>query len=351
MMATRQQNIMGQLWQRVNIGAFAFLMLIALAGAATAQSTDRDQPTPLKVDELRADFSQDDPEYFYSFTAGPGEVIFTLDVKGTGGGGGVPYVYLYNTDGRQLDSFNQIVGGGSSEKLVKRVSFAQPQIIVMRIGKHIGKGSYRLRIGGAVQLSKAAPASASTTVEPKQGDVVRIGVAMPKMQLTQSTSGFDPAEAVRNTFVNYLKGPAVEIVPLEARLATEAEAEAKEKRCDFILHSSVTQKKGGGGGMLGRALGNIAGAAAVHIPYGSNAGEAAARAAATSAVWTAANIAGSIKAKDELSLEYKLYMVGSATPRIAQTVKAKATQDGEDILSPLIERAAVVLLNEATKKQ
>lgn len=350
-MTTHQPSTMRLPLRQLAMTVVVLLLLIAAAGSSAAQSTDRDDPTPLKLDELKSDFSDDEPEYFYSFTAGPGEVVFTLDVRGSGGGGGSPYFFLYNTDGKQLESFSQIAGNNSGEKLVKRVSFAKPQTLVMRIGKHIGKGSYRLRIGGAVKLSKAAPAAAATTTEPRKEDVIRIGVAMPKMQLTQSPRDINPAEAVRNTIVKYMKGPSVEIVPLEARLATQVEAEAKERQCDFIVYSSVTQKKGGGGGMLGRALGNIAGAAAVHIPYGDNAGEAAARAAATSAVWSAANVAGSIKAKDELSFEYKLYTVGNAAPRISQTTKAKATQDGEDILSPMIERAATDLLNEAAKKQ
>ncbi len=350
-MTTYQPSIRRQLFRLMNMATLTLLLLIAAAGSSYAQSTDRDAPTPLNLDELKDDFSDADPEYFYSFTAGPGELVFTLDVKGTGGGGGVPYISLYNTDGKQLNSFDQIVGGGSSEKLVKRMSIAKRQLIVMRIGKHLGKGYYRLRIGGAVNLNKATPASAPATIGLGKQGGVRIGVAMPRTQLLQTTNDSHVAEAVRNTIVDYLKGPAFEIVPLDSRLAAQAEAEAKEKQCAFILYSSVTQKKGSGGGMLGRTLGNVAGAAAAHIPYGSNAGEAAARAAATSAVYNAAYIADTIKAKDEVSFEYKLYGTSSATPRLTQTLKAKAKQDGEDVLSPLIEQAAKATLTEAREKQ
>lgn len=350
-MTTHQPSVGRQLFRLMNMATLALLLLIAAAGSNAAQSTDRDAPTPLNLDELKDDFSDADPEYFYSFTAGPGEVIFTLDVKGTSGYGGTPYFFLYNTDGKQLDSFNQIVDGSSSEKLVKRMSFARPQTIVMRIGKHLGKGYYRLRIGGAVKLGKAAPANASAIVGSRKQGGVRIGVAMPRTQLLQTTNDSNLARAVRNTFIDYLKGPSVEIVPLDSRLETQAEAEARDRQCDFILYSSVAQKKGGGGGLLGRTLGNVAGAAAGNIPYGSNAGEAAARAAATSAVYNAAYIAGTIKAKDEVSFQYKLYGMNNASPRLTQMLKAKARQDGEDVLSPLIEQAARATLIEATKKQ
>jgi hypothetical protein len=134
----------------------AVLLLIAASGSSAAQSTNRDNPTPLKTDELTADFSQNDPEYFYSFIAGPGEVVFTLDVKGAPPGGGVPYFHLFNTDGRQLDAFDKFAAGDSSEKEVKRVSFAKRQTVILRIGKPIGSGTYRLRICGAVALDKEA---------------------------------------------------------------------------------------------------------------------------------------------------------------------------------------------------
>ena len=132
------------------------IFTFAFTAVTQAQSTDRDNPTPLKSDELKADFSQDDPEYFYSFIAGPGEVVFTLDVKGAAPSGGVPYIHLFNMDGRELDSFDKFAAGNASEKLVKRVSFAKRQPVVMRIGKPIGGGSYRLRISGAVALEKGA---------------------------------------------------------------------------------------------------------------------------------------------------------------------------------------------------
>lgn len=155
--------------RRVSMAVAALLLLASAAGSSAAQSTDRDRPTPLKSYELAADFSQDDPEYFYTFTAGPGEVIFTLDVKGASPGGGVPYFHLFSADGRQLDSFDQFAGRDSSEKLVKRVSFAKRQSVVLRVGKPLGSGSYRLRISGAVALDKGAATDGGGGAEGRMG--------------------------------------------------------------------------------------------------------------------------------------------------------------------------------------
>ncbi|HKY04543.1 MAG TPA: hypothetical protein VJQ56_06620, partial [Blastocatellia bacterium] len=68
------------------------------------------------------------------------------------------------------------------------------------------------------------------------------------------------------------------------------------------------------------------------------------------ATYTAADVATSIKAKDEITFEYQLHAPGSSTPRLANTSKAKAKSDAEDILSPLVEQAAIAIVAEATKK-
>lgn len=132
------------------------LILIAAAMNAFAQSTDRDNPTRLGSEEIRSRFSQDDPEYFYSFWAGPGEVSFTLDVKGSLPSGGIPYFHLFSRNGKQIDTFDLFAARNATEKRVKRVSFAKRQFIVLRASKPIGEGSYRLRISGAVELAKEA---------------------------------------------------------------------------------------------------------------------------------------------------------------------------------------------------
>ena len=96
--------------------------------------------------------------------------------------------------------------------------------------------------------------------------------------------------------------------------------------------------------MFGRALGNIAGSAAGHIPGGGSAGTAAARSATITGVYTTATIAGTIKAKDELSLDYKLDSVEPSKVLLTDTSKAKAKSDGEDILTPIVEKAAQAIV-------
>lgn len=184
---------------------------------------------------------------------------------------------------------------------------------------------------------------------PKKAGAIRIGIIMPKVQISAGNAA-EAAEAVRSGLANYLNGPTIEVVTLSARLPSLAMDEARQSQCDYVLSTSLTQKKGGGGGMFGRALGNIGGAAAAHIPGASTAGGAAARSAAITGVYTTANLAGSIKARDEVSLEYKLEPVDGARPGVSNTVKAKASSDGEDIVTPLIEKAATAVVAVGLRK-
>lgn len=203
---------------------------------------------------------------------------------------------------------------------------------------------------GNISSTASNSASITSSATPKKPGVIRIGLIMPKVQMTAGDAA-QAAEALRNGFANYLNGPKVEVVTLAARLPSLAMDEARQSQCDYVLYSSMTVKKGGGGGgMFARGLGNIAGSAAVYIPGGHTAGTAAARSATITGVYTAATIAGSIKARDELALEYKLEATDAARQGVANTVKAKASQDGEDIITPLIEKAAEAIVSVVAKK-
>ena len=190
----------------------------------------------------------------------------------------------------------------------------------------------------------------SSNVGPKKPGVVRIGLVLPKVQLNSGDS-IQAAEALRNELGSYLKAPNVEVIPMSARLTTAVADEARQSECDYILNSSMTVKKGGGGSMFGRAIGNIAGSAAGHIPGGGSATTGAARSAAIGSVYTTATIVSSIKARDEVSLEYKLEPTDRNNQGVTNTTKAKANRDGENVVSVLVEKAAADVIATANKKQ
>lgn len=183
-----------------------------------------------------------------------------------------------------------------------------------------------------VSRAASAPSVADVQAGEKKPGTVRIGLANVKTgSLGKEMPAAELAEVVRNTLIAYLKMPNVEVVPLEARLQTAIDAEAKEKDCDMVIYATVSHKKGGGGfGMFSK----LAAPALSSIGYGSTAG-----AIAASTVISAGSVAGSVKSKDELKLEVRM-VNASGQQILTGEYKAKAKNDGDDILSSVVEQAA-----------
>src|SRR5687767_9076996 len=100
-----------------------------------------------------------------------------------------------------------------------------------------------LTFASASMAAKKTPAPAAPPPPPPK---TKICLVLPKAQLGQGTSGADVAEPVRATLTAYLGGPATELIPLTARIPIQIDAEAQVTGCEYVLYSSVTQKKGGG---------------------------------------------------------------------------------------------------------
>jgi len=153
--------------------------------------------------------------------------------------------------------------------------------------------------------------------------------------------GVDPAalaKAARKQLVSSLSGSSIEVVALEARQPQQVETEAKQKQCDFVLYSTVAHKKGGGGGggfgsFLKKSVSIAGGATAAPADEGSANGSAG---------------GVSLKAKDELTLEYRLQR--GAESVVTNTLKAKAKSNGDDVISQLANQAAASVLAAATVK-
>lgn len=205
----------------------------------------------------------------------------------------------------------------------------------------------------------ATHASASDAAASAPGAKSRICLVLPRAQLGQGSSGEDVGEPVRQTLISYLSGPTAELVPLSARIQLQIEAEAQQAACQYVLYTSVVQKKGGGG--FGKFLAKAAPIASM-IPgvggmtgsYGAMmAGQVVAQAAATAAAQSAQQeamdaITGAseqnIKKGDQVTLEYQLMKAGLAEPFATRSASAKAGENGEDLLSPLIEQTATEVL-------
>lgn len=177
------------------------------------------------------------------------------------------------------------------------------------------------------------------TVGAKQPGTVRIGLNVKTGAVGESISAADLAAAVQNTLGTYLKGTKIEIVPLEAKLASAQLDEAKQKECDQILTITASHKKGGGGfGGFGKVLGSVVSQTGIGYT-GSTVGNVA-----VSSAMSATSLAGNVKAKDEITLDLAMSAVGGGSP-LAKQFKAKAKSNGDDIISAAIEQAAQAIFD------
>jgi hypothetical protein len=194
---------------------------------------------------------------------------------------------------------------------------------------------------GPVNRAKNAEAAFSTG-DGKKESPVRIGLAGVKTgAIGEGINAAELAGAIQNTLVQYVKGTNIEIVPLEAKLASAIETEAKEKSCDYVLYVTISHKKGGGGFGMFKKIAPVLGSV---VPMAGMVGVVAGTVAST-AISTAAT--ANVRPKDELTLDIRLQN-GSAVA-LAKQFKAKAKSAGEDVISPIVEQAATALVETVGK--
>ncbi len=184
----------------------------------------------------------------------------------------------------------------------------------------------------------------AAAVLPKKPGVIRLGLLQPKMEMGAAAS----PEALRTLLTQYLSGPQIEVVPIAAMVPLQVEAEAKQKSCDYVFSASLSQKQSRRFGLLGgaQAMSNM-------VPVIGMAGRAGAvvgRAAAMTAISAASQLSSTVNAKSEITLQYQLLAPGTASPIIADAIKAKAQSNGQDVITPLIEQAATAVANAVLKK-
>ena len=218
------------------------------------------------------------------------------------------------------------------------------------------KVRYFVSVIGAVVLISClccavAQTAAGQNTDIKPPGIIRVGVALPAIQMGPAPAVAGASEGVRDAVIKYLAGPSFEIVALTAQLPVQIEAEGRQKECDFVVYSKLSSKQKGrlGLGLLRSAsqMSNmIPMLGAVHGTVGTIAG-----AAAGTVLNEVSAAASMVKAKNEISFEYRLIAGGNAAPVLSDVVKMTATQDGEDVISSLIEKTAGAVVNTILNKK
>lgn len=136
---------------------FALIVTI-LTGTSFAQSTDRDHPTPLNSAEISGSFidhqKDGNKEIFYSFTAGPGELSITVDVKRRDreNYGGVSFEILPGNGASTalLCCEGVQMGEGGTGREIATVKLTKRQTVILHITNAFdGGGIFNVRLSGA----------------------------------------------------------------------------------------------------------------------------------------------------------------------------------------------------------
>ena len=206
------------------------------------------------------------------------------------------------------------------------------------------------RLARALPILLAPAAAVAQSEVPAAPNVTQICLAPAAVEA--APSGGDPVAAVREAFTRVLCGPTLAVQPLCARLQSQVRREAKLNHCAFLLLPTVKhERKSGGAGILGKVAGGAVqqGAWAVSGSTGSTVGRVVAGAAAGAASSAVYDYASNSRNKDELTLRYRLES-GAGAVLVERSEKRKAKSDGEDLLTPLVQRAAEAIAEAAIRQ-
>jgi hypothetical protein len=160
------------------------LLLMAAASVTIAQSNDRDNPTPVSSNTIKGAGVGRKVEYYYSFSAGPGEVVLTIDLKAKSGSTGAD-VEVFDAGSNKIFYFFP-KATRNNERAVKRFRVAHKETVVLRLAFDLNAGDYTIKLGGSVELAAidspargVKPPPASLTDKVKQSNENNNRVLLP----------------------------------------------------------------------------------------------------------------------------------------------------------------------------
>lgn len=140
---------------------FGILLLAATAIETRAQSQDRDNPTPLTANVIQGNGIGKKVEYYYGFTAGPGELVVTVDLKAKSGSTNAD-VEIFDEDASKI-LYLYPNATSQNERSVKKVTLNSKQLLTLRLALDPSAGAYSIKLAGPVEPAVAAPAADAVT--------------------------------------------------------------------------------------------------------------------------------------------------------------------------------------------
>ena len=186
--------------KRKRILLLGLLFIVATAMGAHAQSQDRDNPTPFASNTIKGSGTGKKVEYFYSFTAGPGEVAITVDLKAKAGSTNAD-VEIFDEDGSK--TFYYYPNATSqNEHAVKRFTLNNKQLLILRLALDSSAGAYSIKLAGPVEFAAATPATDpqtpgadTSTAASSAGEQTQPMTDMPQPDPSTATPADAPTDA------------------------------------------------------------------------------------------------------------------------------------------------------------
>ncbi|HEX9366199.1 MAG TPA: hypothetical protein VF921_06210 [Vicinamibacterales bacterium] len=207
-----------------------------------------------------------------------------------------------------------------------------------------------LVIAAVAAIAHAAPATGQQAASPDPAarpDAVCVAIVLPAIEGAEGDSA-TLAESVRTVFASYLTGPSLKALPLVARLPSQAAEEARQKDCPRVLTVALVLTHHGGHALAG-AISRAAGTAAWYVPA-SGVGSAIAVGTAVAGAEAVSAVASSTRAKDEMRIDYRVTSPEGAAILAPKSDKAKAKADREDLVTPLVAKAAAAVAAAVARK-
>jgi hypothetical protein len=166
---------------------------------------------------------------------------------------------------------------------------------------------------GSENNSAAGTASAPTSKKPGS---LRIGVVGLENRTSESFDG----ESLRRRLIGSLMGANLDAVAIYSKAPSEVTAEAKQKDCDFVLYTDVTNLKQASSNKIGGFLGRAAGVGDV------------------------------VKTRFDSQVDFRLLATGSESPQLQSKSSAKEDGDANASIGAAIDKEAKMVSGAARKK-
>ncbi len=136
--------------------AFCLLFVLFLFGTTVfAQSTDPDNPTVVVKREIQGkNLSGEELVYYYTFTAGPGSVKVTTDVKegSPQGRSAAIYYSLLDSNFKELKRVTNIY---ANDRNIEEIKLNKKQKVILKLEVSSNTGNFKMQFDGAVNFTSS----------------------------------------------------------------------------------------------------------------------------------------------------------------------------------------------------